>query len=461
MAHMVAVRRGAYHAHDAIAGQKGGTTLLQRGYLWVIIYLALLVVPLVVAAVGERPDSQEFVVEFSIALGFLGLAILLLQFLVSARIRAFTWPFGIDAVLQFHRHIAFLGLLFILIHPLILAVERSWNLLNPFDATVASATGMLAVALVVVQLAVSMWRTWFRLSYGIWHISHAAIAVAIIGFSFWHVASAGAYLDTTWKSILWITGGVGVVGLVTYTRVVKPARQLSKPYRVVDVRPEHGDAWTIELEPQGHPGIRFLPGQFAWLSIGTSPFLSEEHPFSLASGSRGDDGSVAFTIKEAGDFTSHIKETPIGTRAYIDGPYGAFTFKRFPAPGYVFVAGGIGITPIMSMLRSLAEENDSRPLILVNANQTWDDVTYREELEALTKELNLRIIHVLEDPPESWDGETGLVTRELLDRYLPPERHNFQYFLCGPPAMFNAVRESLRQLDIPLSNIQIEEFAFA
>ena len=438
-----------------------GQPLLRRGFIWVAVYLVLLVLPLVVAAVGERPPARAFWVEFSVALGFVGLAMMVLQFVVSARIRTFTAPFGIDVVLQYHRQIGLVAIVFVLVHPLILAAERSWSLLNPLEAGWPQAAGMLAIAGLLVQAGVTLWRAQLRIPYGYWHLSHAAIAVAILAFSYAHIVLAGPYLDTTWKAWLWAAMAGAVIVLVIYARVIKPVRMLRYPYRVAAVHEERGKSWTLELEPEGHERLHFRPGQFAWLTLGRNPFLSEEHPFSLASPPRDESGTLHFTIKEAGDFTTRVKDTPVGTRAYIDGPYGAFTFERFPAPGYVFLAGGIGITPIMSMLRSLAADGDQRPLLLFNANPTWEDVTYREEFDELQQQLNLQVVHILEKPPEDWQGESGFVNADILDRHLPGNRQVYQYFICGPPPMLEAVREGLLDLGIPLSQIQIEEFVLA
>jgi 3-phenylpropionate/trans-cinnamate dioxygenase ferredoxin reductase subunit len=165
------------------------------------------------------------------------------------------------------------------------------------------------------------------------------------------------------------------------------------------------------------------------------------------------------TIKELGDFTAKIGNVTPGQVVYLDGPYGAFTIDRYQqAPGYVFIAGGIGITPVMSMLRTLADRGDPRPLLLIYANKTWEDVTFREEIEELKKRLNLRLIHVLGDPPEDWEGEKGMVTRELLSRHLPKLPELQEYFVCGPPPMMDAVETSLYRLKIPIGNVHSERF---
>ncbi|HSL11862.1 MAG TPA: oxidoreductase, partial [Actinomycetota bacterium] len=155
--------------------------------------------------------------------------------------------------------------------------------------------------------------------------------------------------------------------------------------------------------------MRFQPGQFAWLIVGHSPFDVEEHPFSLSSSAERPD-EICMTIKELGDFTSEISDVEPGTTAYVDGPYGVFTTDRNEAPAFAFVAGGVGITPVISMLRTLADREDRRPLTLVFADATWDGMVFRDELERLRERLDLEVVYVLAEPHEGWEGETGHVT---------------------------------------------------
>lgn len=434
--------------------------MLRRGYLWIAAYLAILVSPLAVAFIGERPGGRGFWLEFAVACGFLALVILALQFLVTARIQPLSWPFGIDVVVRFHGHVAYLAIALLAAHIAILAAEHSWTLLNPIEAHWTARFGQLGVALLAAAIVLSVWRVRLRLSYEAWHISHVVLAVGIIAFSFAHTLRAGAYTNATWKEGLWIAIAVAVVTLLLYTRLVKPLLLARHPYRVVNVAEERGGAWTIELEPHGHEGLKFHPGQFAWLKVDTSPFAFGEHPFSFSSNPEFP-ARLRFTVKELGDFTSRVKKVEPGARAYVDGPFGAFTLDRYPSRGYVFIAGGIGITPVMSMLRTLVSRGDRRPLRLVYANPTWEDVTYREELPGLEEALNLEVTHVLEKPPDGWEGATGFVTKELLDEVLPGglRRNELEYFLCGPPVMIDAVKDALTELGVPLERIEYEEFA--
>jgi predicted ferric reductase len=186
----------------------------------------------------------------------------------------------------------------------------------------------------------------------------------------------------------------------------------------------------------------------------------QEHPFSISS-APSPEGRLEFTIKELGDFTSTIGKVRPGETAYVDGPYGAFTHERHEAPGYVFIGGGIGIAPLMGMLRALAERRETRPILLFYAYRLWERMTFREDIESLKSRLNLTVVHVLEEPPEPWDGETGRIDTGLLDRHLPADRRPLHYFICGPEAMTRSVERSLHSLGIPLSHLHTELFDLA
>jgi predicted ferric reductase len=170
-----------------------------------------------------------------------------------------------------------------------------------------------------------------------------------------------------WKRALWIGLTIFWIGLLLYVRIVKPLFMLRRPYRVTKVRKERGDTWTLVMRPEGHPGFRFSPGQFGWLTLWGSPFKITGHPFSFSSSAAVADGRVEMTIRNLGDFTSAIHKVPVGQRVYLDGPYGTFTIDRNPADMHVLIAGGVGITPMMSMIRTLANRGDKRRVILSTA----------------------------------------------------------------------------------------------
>ena len=220
----------------------------------------------------------------------------------------------------------------------------------------------------------------------------------------------GFYLADPWKRALWIGLTIFWIALLLYVRIVKPLFMLRRPYRVSEVRKERGDTTTLVMQPDGHAGFRFTPGQFGWLTLWGSPFKITGHPFSFSSSAEVADGRVEMTIRNLGDFTSAIHEVPVGQRVYLDGPYGAFTIGN-PADMHVLIAGGVGITPMMSMIRTLADRGDKRPVILLYGSKDWESITFREELEALKARLDLTIVHVLSESAGRLDGRAGLHQR--------------------------------------------------
>jgi predicted ferric reductase len=124
----------------------------------------------------------------------------------------------------------------------------------------------------------------------------------------------------------------------------------------------------------------------------------------------------------------------------------------------VFIAGGVGIAPIMSMLRTLADRHDARPLLLIYANNRREGIIFREALDDLQKRLSLRVVYVLEQPSADWTGECGFVTQALLEKTLPESRRRLEYFMCGPKPMTICVEQALHALRVPLGHVHTELF---
>jgi predicted ferric reductase len=361
--------------------------------------------------------------------------------------------------MHFHKGISFVAFAFVLAHPALIVLDRPErrDLLNPFTAPWTARLGVFSVLALVALLVTSLWRRQLRLSYEVWRVAHGVLAVVIVVTALVHVARVDYYVSGPWKRGLWVAMSVVLLALLVNVRLVKPLRLLRRPWCVSSVAPERGSCWTVTLRPDGHAGVSFLPGQFAWLRIDRSPFSVREHPFSFASSAERSD-EVSFTIKEAGDFTSTIGSVQPGTRVYLDGPYGVFTYERNERAQFAFVAGGIGIAPIMSMLRTLADRGDRRPIVLFYGSATWDEVTFREELDELRGRLDLEILHVIEHPPDDWRGARGFIDAELLAAHLPARRASVQCLMCGPPPMMDAVYELLVAQGVPAANIDHERF---
>jgi len=432
-----------------------------QGFFWITLYVVIVLSPLLVLWFGPRPEGREFWREFSVYLGFAGLAMMALQFLLTARLRRAAAPYGIDILYHFHRQISLVAFLLILAHPILLFVFEPalLSLLNFFEAPWRARFAVLATLLLILIIVTSIWRVQLRLNYEVWRILHNVFAILIMVFATLHVVGVGHYVELPWQRNLWLAMTAFWVLVFLYIRVWKPFMMYQNPYVLEEVRPEAQNTFSLVLRPEGHDGFTFMPGQFAWITLRKIPFAIREHPFSISS-SACEKGRLKFTIKCLGDFTCQITDLKPGEHAYIDGPYGSFSYKRHVSDGYGFIAGGVGITPMMSMLRTLADEGDERKLILFYANERWEDVIFRDELEKLKPRLNLEIVHILNEPPKGWDGETGFVTEKILKKYLTDDMREWNYFVCGPDPMMDAVENALGKLHVHLNHIHSERFSF-
>jgi predicted ferric reductase len=372
-----------------------------------------------------------------------------LQFIPTGRLPFLAEVFPLDTVYTVHHQASKLSFFLILAHPILLVLNNPYNFVafNLLGAPWKLRLGVIAMIGLVLIVVSSAWRQWLRISYEVWRLWHDIFAVAIAGMALYHILKVGYYTSQPVQRWLWIAYAVIWAAMILYIRVAKPMMLLRRPFEVTDIIKERGKTWSLVLEPVGHEGMPFKAGQVAWLTVGHSPFEIEEHPFSFTSSAEHPE-RLEFAIRELGDFTSTVGDLSMGTKVYIDGPYGTFDLAHHPGSSYVFVAGGIGSAPIMSMLRTLAERGDDRPLQFFYGNRTWDNVTFREELAELESQLDLDMVHVLENPPEGWEGETGFITKEVLGRHIPHDRKECVYFICGPLPMIRLVRKALHDLQM-------------
>jgi predicted ferric reductase len=433
-----------------------------RRSLWAAIYLLFILAPLLALLAGTLPPSRGFWTEFSVALGYSGLAMMGLQFGLTARFRHVTDPWGEDVIYHFHRRISLIAVGLVVVHPLILFATGSDKLAMPASLTevpLGAMAAFVSIGSLILLVVTALWRVRLRISYELWHAGHIALAMIAVGGGLIHMVGWGFYLADPWKRALWICMAIFWIALLFYVRLFKPLFMLRRPYRVAEVRAERGDTTTLVMRPEGHAGFRFRPGQFGWLTLWGSPFKITGHPFSFSSSAEAGDGRVEMTIRNLGDFTRVIGQVPVGRRVYLDGPYGAFTIGN-PADMHVLIAGGIGITPMMSMIRTLADRGDKRPLVLLYGSKDWESVTFREELEAIKSRLDLTVVHVLSEPPAGWTGESGRITAEVFRRHLPPRFADHEYFICGPNVMMDAIEVALGEMKVPLAKYHSERYSF-
>jgi predicted ferric reductase len=429
----------------------------------ITLYLVAALAPLALLVAGTGAPRRPFLIELSVALGFVGLSLMGLQFGLVARFKSVGAPFGIDVLVRFHREVSFLALTFVLAHPILLIVQNSARYLPllligsaPWRARFAVAS----VALLLALIALSVWRRLLRIPYELWQFTHGLLALAVVVLAVAHIEGVGYYTSGVARRLVFDAMAAVLIGLLVWTRFVTPLTQVRRPWRVVRVRQERARSTTLVMEPVGHAGFTFRPGQFAWLSW--RPLAIAQHPFSFSSPSDDEHGGrLAMTVKALGGWSRRVKSLRPGSRVYLDGPHGVFSMDFHQAPGYVFIAGGVGITPLFSMIGTMCVREDVRPVTLIYASQDCESIIFREQLDELAADLpNLRVVHVLRNPPPGWEGEQGRITIDVLCRHLPPRQYQrFEYFVCGPDSLMDTMEMALAEIGVPEDRVHTERFA--
>lgn len=436
---------------------------MRRTVVGIATYVVAMTLPFVVALAPPRPASRGLAVDLGVAIGFVAFAMLGAQFLLTARFPRLAAPYGLDGLIRFHRVSGVLALVAVLAHVAILvAVAEFRAFLNPFDDVMRAGALWMLLGALTGLVALTVWRKQLGIPYQWWRLTHGALALIVVLVAVIHIFRVHHHSIVPWKMAIWALYGAIAALLLIWTRIIRPIRCLRRPWRVVDVRSEPGRAWTVALEPDGHPGMSFRAGQFAWLAVDQRPWDIDVHPYSFSSSAElvGTSGRVEFTIKELGDSTSSAGLIPVGASAYLDGPYGDFVLDESES-GAVFVVGGIGVTPALSIIRTMRDRGDARPVWLVYGVRRSSDVIGRDELEALRRAGRLHLTLVAEETGDDWSGVRGLITGDLLARVLPPLDDDLAVFCCGPREMMDAVLPSLRTLGASNERLRMERFDLA
>jgi predicted ferric reductase len=434
------------------------TAFVKSASAWLILFTVLVVAPLVLAVIGHQEENRGFWIEFGVGLGFVGLAMMGLQFVLTARYSKIGAPFGLDELLQFHGQAGYFAWGFIMAHFIVLFLADSefWKFLDP-TVNLPRALALSGVIIAVTALiATTHWREKFGIVYEWWRASHGFLALFVVFTGTVHIMQVSHYVSEPWQKAVWVALSTAAIGMLVHNRVWRPYRMKKYPWKIVSVTKEVDSIWSIVLEPDSHSGIRFKAGQFVWITLGETPFRLQQHPFTISSAPS--ENHIRLTIKALGDFTSEIENLEPGTTAFVEGPYGNFTLDASIKTHNVFINGGIGITPTMSILQDLRSKQDQRQTTVIYGTPSLELTPFYEELKVLSSELNLKVVHVLEEAPDDWEGETGFITEEIMKRHLPEDFSDCEFFVCGPPPMMDMAESTLREWGVPVYRVHSERF---
>jgi predicted ferric reductase len=433
------------------------------GLILIVVYFVIAVSPLLILLALHIGSPNETIYEIARSLALSGFAILTLQPVLVARLKWLERPFGMDIVSRFHKAMGIFATVLLISHPpflvlgggglpLLVSLEQPWYIL----------VGKIGLLLLVIHTLLSVFSANWGVKFEQWRRMHYILAPLIIILVFLHSFETGDDLKILPIRVLWGLLLVMALAAYFYHKVLIPRYLARDPYRVVDVQQETHNVWTVKLAPSAGKAVYdYYPGQFQFITFHRGRNLPvEEHHWTISSAPT-EKGFVSSTIKESGDFTSTIGLTKPGDTAIVQAPFGRFSHVLHPEDkDLVFLAGGIGITPFMSMLRHMRDTESDLSVVLLYANRSEADIVFRNELTEMqeAEKPRLKVVHVLGSPDSNWTGERGHVDREKIARFVGSIEGK-SFYVCGPPPMRIKLIDTLREMGAPYEAIRTEIFS--
>lgn len=403
--------------------------------------------------------------------GILGFMLFAINLVLSLR-KTWLEPFfgGLNRVYIAHHITGGLALILLCFHPLFMALNyagssfnsaatfllpRAVNIAGSFaevQQSVALDSGIFALLLMVFLLVLTFY---VKLPYNLWLFSHKFMGLAFV-FAAMHVLFYNSALTSVgWLfayAIIWTILGLAAF---TYHSLFGGLWIKREPYQVKSVQIEGGNVAHIELAPI-HKKISFRPGQFIFIRFlwadERDHVHKETHPFSIASSSY--EANLHIRVKALGDFTKTLTHLSAGTIAEIEGAFGRFISSRFTGRDQVWVAGGIGITPFLSMAHSYTQHDPKVTLIYsVKSHQELLDA------EFLSSQLPVQYPQFKFVPFVSDEKKAFLDANFIAE--AAGGLDNKEIFLCGPPPMMKSLKSQLKQRRVPGRLIHDEAFSIS
>lgn len=410
--------------------------------------------------------------------GLVGMVMYALNLIYATRLRFLEYWFGgLNRVYIAHHLLGGFALIFLAFHPMLLAlryvktsitqaalllipngltpINSLWTTSSDYHTTVLVQWGIFLGIIAFWGMVVLLLITFFiKIPYNVWLFTHR-----FLGFAFFlaglHVIilSTNASSSTPLKIYVLVMSLLGIIAFIYRSLVGKIIIRKYK-YKIIEVVVEAGNVTHLIMEPLGL-AMSYKPGQFVFIRIlnsGVKGVGKEWHPFSISSSPT--DDKLRLSIKGLGDYTNDLVNLKAGATAEIEGAYGKFTYTNIKNKNQIWVAGGIGITPFLSMAKDLPN-TDYKIDLYYSVRTSSELMDWRKLNElAVLKKPDFKIYPFVADQQE------GFLSANYIEEHSGDLRHK-DIFICGPPPMMAAMRKQFKDKGVPGTSIHTEEFGMS
>lgn len=441
------------------------------------LYCLLLVIPLVIAeTLGMLNKNLYHSLLSSVTL--LAMMAFFVQFPLAGRLKR--WPLfaNIDWAMGTHKKWGqYIGLFFFL-HPLLIVAPK---LLVSTDDAIhslikmltepATLTGVIAWVMMLLWILMSIFKDRLNMRYETWRFVHLLGFVVILTLAVLHITKVGSHgqYQGAFNYLWWALYTLSLT-LIAYNYLIKPLYIQRTPYQVSEINRVSERDWQLTLTAKNNKPFTYQAGQFVWINSSGNAFNLEQHPFSIVSthSAKTQQTELSFVIRELGDYTKNLSALTIGQEVFVDGPYGTMTLDVTRANRYLLlIAGGVGIAPMLSLLRELAKQGDEREIHLMYADRQIDNMVYLKQLIAIEQSMpNFKLHLVCEQLPSTNSPyqhclDKGFVDQSKISKVLNnKDSKQLGVYLCGPQVMIAKNCKQLKQLGVLAKHVHFEQLSF-
>lgn len=390
--------------------------------------------------------------------------LLLVQVALISRVSWLCRIFSLPGLIHAHRMTALIIISAITAHLLLLGFSGEYPLLSLEGGmeSLPRLGGVVAFALLGGGIGTGFFREKLSIPYNFWFRLHGPGMGIAITLLYAHIFTVGYIYDsglTRWILVIFFSCQMAFIFRL---KVLKPRRLALHPWRVASIGHPAPDILKLTLKKQQATHFTYLPGQFVCVRFFAPDIPKEEHPFTLASSPANQDCITLF-IKQCGDYTNILHKLVPGITATVDGPFGVFS-PSFHAPRSavqpprVMIAGGIGITPFISMIRESTEYSTPPPTLLIWSVATREDLFFKQEFEQIQQTMPQLHLYFHITRNKSHRGSTGRLSSKDLETLLAPWR-DATIFICGPKPMTMSLQKTLRNIGFSKQNLITERFS--